>query len=163
MQAEDFLNDNFLKQFKDGKEFMSFMDQMYKRGVEKMLEGELDAHLGYAKHDKQSKATTNSRNGFGEKTVKTEHGELAIKVPRDREATFDPQVLPKRSKLSEGIEKLVVSLYAKGMSNADIEEQLRELYDFRLPTSTISTITARVSEDVLAWQNRPLDPLYMIV
>ncbi len=122
MQAEDFLNDSFLKQFKDGKEFMSFMDQMYKRGVEKMLEGELDAHLGYAKHDKQSKATTNSRNGFGEKTVKTEHGELAIKVPRDREATFDPQVLPKRSKLSEGIEKLVVSLYAKGMSNADIEE-----------------------------------------
>lgn len=163
MQPEDFLNDSFLKQFKDGKELMSFMDQMYKRAVEKMLEGELDAHLGYAKHDKQSKETTNSRNGFGEKTVKTEHGELAIKVPRDREATFDPQVLPKRSKLSEGIEKLVVSLYAKGMSNADIEEQLRELYDFRLPPSTISTITARVSEDVLVWQNRPLDPLYMIV
>lgn len=163
MKAEDFLNDSFLKQFKDGKEFMSFMDQMYKRGVEKMLEGELDSHLGYEKHDKQSKSTTNSRNGYGAKTVKTEHGELSIKVPRDREASFDPQILPKRSKLSEGIEKLVVSLYAKGMSNSDIEEQLRELYDFRLPPSTISTITARVSEDVLAWQNRPLDPLYMIV
>lgn len=163
MRTEDFLDDNFLKQFKDGKEFMSFMDQMYKRGVEKMLEGELDSHLGYARHDKQSKTTSNSRNGYGEKTVKTEHGELSIKVPRDREASFEPQVLPKRSKLSEGIEKLVVSLYAKGMSNSDIEEQLRELYDFRLPPSTISTITARVSEDVLAWQNRPLDPLYMIV
>ena len=163
MNAEDFLDDTFLKQFKDGKEFMSFMDQMYKRGVEKMLEGELDSHLGYEKHDKQSKSTTNSRNGYGEKTVKTEHGELAIKVPRDREASFEPQILPKRSKLSEGIEKLVISLYAKGMSNSDIEEQLRELYDFRLPPSTISTITARVSEDVLAWQNRPLDPLYMIV
>lgn len=163
MKAEEFLNDDFLKQFKDGKEFMSFMDQMYKRGVEKMLEGELDAHLGYEKHDKHSKNTTNSRNGYGEKTVKTEHGELAIKVPRDRESSFEPQILPKRSKLSEGIEKLVVSLYAKGMSNSDIEEQLRELYDFRLPPSTISTITARVSDDVLAWQNRPLDPLYMIV
>lgn len=163
MRTEDFLDENFLKQFKDGKEFMSFMDQMYKRGVEKMLEGELDSHLGYARHDKQSKTTSNSRNGYGEKTVKTEHGELSIKVPRDREASFEPQVLPKRSKLSEGIEKLVVSLYAKGMSNSDIEEQLRELYDFRLPPSTISTITARVSEDVLAWQNRPLDPLYMIV
>lgn len=163
MKAEDFLDDNFLKQFKGGKDFMSFMDQMYKRGVEKMLEGELDSHLGYQKHDKHTKDTTNSRNGYGEKTVKTEHGELSIKVPRDREASFDPQILPKRSKLSEGIEKLVISLYAKGMSNSDIEEQLRELYDFRLPPSTISTITARVSEDVLTWQNRPLDPLYMIV
>lgn len=163
MKAEDLLDDNFLKQFKDGKDFMSFMDQMYKRGVEKMLEGELDSHLGYQKHDKQAKDTSNSRNGYGEKTVKTEHGELSIKVPRDREASFEPQILPKRSKLSEGIEKLVISLYAKGMSNSDIEEQLRELYDFRLPPSTISTITARVSEDVLTWQNRPLDPLYMIV
>lgn len=163
MQAEDFLNDDFLKQFKDGKDFMSFMDQMYKRGVEKMLEGELDSHLGYVKHDKQSKQTDNSRNGYGEKKVKTEHGELDIKVPRDRDSSFDPQILPKRSKLSEGIEKLVVSLYAKGMSNADIEEELRELYDFRLPPSTISTITARVTDDILAWQNRPLDPVYMIV
>ena len=91
MKAEDFLNDSFLKQFKDGKEFMSFMDQMYKRGVEKMLEGELDSHLGYEKHDKQSRSTTNSRNGYGEKTVKTEHGELSIKVPRDREASLSPR------------------------------------------------------------------------
>lgn len=107
-----------------------------------MLEGELDSHLGYVKNDKQSKQTGNSRNGYGDKQVKTEHGELSIKVPRDRDASFDPQILPKRSKLSEGIEKLVVSLYAKGMSNADIEEELLELYGFRLPLSTISTITA---------------------
>jgi putative transposase len=163
MKPEDFLNDAFLKQFKDGKEFMTFMDQIYKRGVEKMLEGELDAHLGYQKHDKLNKSTPNSRNGFTEKSVKTEHGELAIKVPRDRDSSFEPQILPKRSKLSEGIEKLVISLYAKGMSNSDIEEQIRELYDFDLPTSTISTITARVSNDIIAWQNRPLDSLYFIV
>ncbi|NMM50269.1 IS256 family transposase [Marinigracilibium pacificum] len=163
MKPEDFINDAFLKQFKGGKEFMPFMDQMYKRGVEKMLEGELDAHLGYEKHYKQRKNTVNSRNGFTEKAVKTEHGELSIKVPRDRDASFDPQILPKRSKMSEGVEKLVVSLYAKGMSNSDIEEQLRELYDFRLPPSTISTITARVSEDIIAWQHHPLDQLYFIV
>jgi putative transposase len=163
MKPEDFLNEDFLKQFKDGKEFMSFMDQIYKRGVEKMLEGELDAHLGYQKHDKINKNTSNSRNGFTEKSVKTEHGELAIKVPRDRDSSFEPQILPKRSKISEGIEKLVISLYAKGMSNSDIEEQIKELYDFNLPTSTISTITARVSEDIFAWQNRPLDSLYFIV
>jgi putative transposase len=163
MEPEEFLNDAFLKQFKDGKEFMTFMDKIYKRGVEKMLEGELDAHLGYQKHDKLNKSTPNSRNGFTEKSVKTEHGELAIKVPRDRDSSFEPQILPKRSKLSEGIEKLVISLYAKGMSNSDIEEQIRELYDFDLPTSTISTITARVSNDIIAWQNRPLDSLYFIV
>lgn len=163
MKPEDFVNEEFLKKFKDGKEFMDFMDQMYKRGVEKMLEGELDAHLGYEKHEKLRKDTPNARNGYGRKTVKTEHGELDITVPRDRDASFDPQVLPKRSKLSHGIEKLVVSLYAKGMSNADIEEEIRELYDFRLAPSTISTITARVTEDIVAWQNRPLDPQYFIV
>jgi len=81
MQAENFLNDDFLKQFKDGKDFMSFMDQMYKRGVEKMLEGELDSHLGYVKHDKQSKQTDNSRNGYGEKKVKPEHGNWISKSP----------------------------------------------------------------------------------
>jgi len=163
MQAEDFLDEKFLKQFKNGKDFMSFMDDLYKRGVEKMLEGELDSHLGYDKHDKASKQTSNSRNGYGNKKIRTEHGELEIRVPRDRDSSFEPEILPKRSKLSEGIEKLVISLYAKGMSNSDIEDHLRELYDFRIPTSTISTITARVSEDALAWQNRPLDPLYMIV
>lgn len=163
MKAEEFLEGDFLKQFKDGREFMSFIDQLYKRGVEKILEGELDSHLGYSKHDKQPKETTNARNGYGGKTVKTEYGEISVKVPRDRDATFEPEILPKRSKMSEGIENLVVSLYAKGMSNSDIEEQMRELYDFRLPPSTISTITARVSEDILAWQNRPLDALYTIV
>ena len=163
MEPEEFIDDAFLKKFKDGKEFMSFMDKMYKRGVEKMLEGELDAHLGYDKHDKTSKATTNSRNGYSHKSVKTEHGELSVQVPRDRDSSFDPQILPKRSKFSEGIEKVVISLYAKGMSNSDIEEQIREVYDFRLPTSTISLITSRVSEDIIAWQNRPLDSLYFIV
>ena len=163
MEPEEFIDDSFLKKFKDGKEFMSFMDKMYKRGVEKMLEGELDAHLGYDKHDKTSKATTNSRNGYSNKSVKTEHGEFSVQVPRDRDSSFDPQILPKRSKLSEGIEKVVISLYAKGMSNSDIEEQIREVYDFRLPTSTISLITSRVSEDIVVWQNRPLDSLYFIV
>lgn len=71
-------------------------------------------------------------------------------MPRDRDSSFDPQILPKRSNLSEGIEKLVVSLYAMGMSNADVEKELRELYDFRLPPTTISTITARVTDDILA-------------
>ncbi len=163
MQVEDLVNDEFLKQFKDGKEFMSFMDGLYKRGVEKMLEGELDSHLGYLKHDKENKETSNSRNGYSTKQVKTEHGKLEIKVPRDRESSFEPEILPKRSSITEGVEKLVISLYAKGMSNSDIEEQLQEIYGYNIPTSTISVITSRISEDIVEWQNRPLDPLYFIV
>ena len=161
MKKEDFLNDEFLKQFKNSEEFNSFMKTLYKRGVEKMLEGELDSHLGYDKHDK--KKTSNSRNGYGKKTIKTEYGQTEINTPRDREASFEPVVVPKRSHLSQGIENVIISLYAKGMSNADIEEQIAEVYDIEISSSTISNITNRITEDIVAWQNRPLEDVYMIV
>ncbi len=161
MKKEDLLNEDFLKQFKDSEEFGSFMDQLYKRGVEKMLEGELDAHLGYSKH--ASNPSTNARNGYSSKTIKTQHGQTEIKVPRDRDASFQPVIVPKRSQLSQGIENLIVSLYAKGMSNSDIEQQLHEIYDFRVSTSTISNITNKISGDIIAWQNRPLESVYLIV
>jgi len=162
MNKEDLLNSDFLKQFKDSKDFDSFVDELYKRGVETLLEGELEAHLGYAKNQRRTD-DSNSRNGYGTKAIKTEHGNIAINVPRDRDASFEPHVVPKRSRMSLGIENLVVSLYAKGMSNSDIEEQLREIYDFRISTSVISTITDKINTDVLAWQNRPLDSTYLIV
>jgi putative transposase len=161
MNKEDLLKGDFLKQFKNSKEFGSFIDELYSRGVEKMLEGELDAHLGYEKH--QASEADNTRNGFGKKTIKTKHGKAEIQVPRDRKATFDPVLVPKRSQLSEGIETLIISLYAKGMSNSDIEEQLHEIYDFQVSTSTISKITDRITDDIVAWQNRPLDSVYLIV
>jgi len=162
MNKEDLLNSDFLKQFKDSKDFGGFVDELYRRGVETLLEGELEAHLGYAKNQRKTN-DTNTRNGYGTKSVKTEHGNIEINVPRDRDASFEPQVVPKRSRMSLGIESLVISLYAKGMSNSDIEEQLREIYDFRISTSVISTITDRINTDVIAWQNRPLDPTYLIV
>ena len=160
---DELLNSEFLKQFKDGKEFKSFMEQLYVRGVEKMLEGEMDAHLGYEKYSPEGKNTGNSRNGKSSKRIKSEYGESSIEVPRDRESTFEPVIVPKRSGLSEGIEQLVVSLYAKGMSVRDIEEQLREIYKFNLSESTISNITSKVSQDILDWQNKPLNPVYFIV
>ncbi|NOY49396.1 MAG: IS256 family transposase [Chlorobi bacterium] len=162
MNKEDFLNSDFLKQFKDSKDFGGFVDELYKRGVETLLEGELEAHLGYAKNQRRAD-DGNARNGYGSKAIKTEHGNIEINVPRDRDASFEPRVVPKRSRMSLGIENLVVSLYAKGMSNSDIEEQLREIYGFRISTSVISTITDKINADVLAWQNRPLDPTYLIV
>jgi len=162
MKKEEILNSDFLKQFKDSKDFGNFMDELYKRGIEAMLEGELEAHLGYAKHT-QNTQTDNYRNGYGKKKIKTENGELDIKVPRDRKSDFQPQIIPKRSRLSVGIENLIISLYAKGMSNSDIEEELHEIYGFNVSTSTISIVTDKITNDIIAWQNRPLEPVYLIV
>lgn len=161
MKKEDLLNEEFLKQFKNSQEFDSFIDELYTRGVEKMLEGELDAHLGYDKN--QLNDSVNSRNGYGKKNIKTKHGKAEIQVPRDRHSSFEPVLVPKRSQLSVGIENLIVSLYAKGMSNSDIEDQLLEIYNFKVSTSTISKVTDKITDDIVAWQNRPLESVYLIV
>lgn len=161
MKKDDLLNDDFLKQFKTGDELTGFLKEIQKRGIEKMLEGELDGHLDYEKHQKST--GSNARNGYSKKSVKTTFGESEILVPRDREASFNPMIVPKRGNMVDGIENVIVSLYAKGMSNSDIEEQIREVYNFDISTSTISRITEKVSEDIIAWQNRPLEPVYLIV
>jgi len=163
ISKDDILNSEFLKQFKDSKDFSSFMEELYVRGTEKMLEGELDHHLGYEKHSPEGRNSGNSRNGKTSKKLKSKYGEVEIEVPRDRAGTFEPVLVPKRRGLAEGIEELVISLYAKGMSTRDIEEQLREIYGFNLSESTVSTITHRVSEDIAEWQQRPLERLYCIV
>lgn len=161
MKKEDLFNDEFLKQFKTGEELTGFLKQLQKRGIEKMLEGELDGHLGYSKHEQT--INNNARNGFTKKKVKTSFGESEIAVPRDREASFNPILVPKRKSMVDGIENVIVSLYAKGMSTSDIEEQIREVYNFEVSTSTISRITDAITNDIVAWQNRPLEPVYLIV
>ena len=161
MKPEDILNENFLKQFKSGPELTSFLEQLHKRGIEKILEGELDAHLDYEKHQK-SKAN-NLRNGYTKKKLKTTLGETEIQVPRDRDSSFSPMIVKKRESATDGVENVIISLYAKGMSNSDIEEQIRELYDFNISTSTISRITDRITQDIIAWKNRPLEATYLIV
>jgi len=155
------LTDAFLKQLKTGDELNSFLAQLQKRGIEKILEGELDAHLGYNKHEKNNSA--NARNGTSVKKIKTSFGQTAIEVPRDRDASFNPLLIPKRQSMADGLENVIVSLYAKGMSVSDIEEQIREVYNFEVSTSTISRITETVANDIIAWQNRPLEPVYLIV
>ena len=161
MKKEDLFDDDFLKQFKTGDELTGFLKEIQKRGIEKMLEGELDDHLDYDKHQKS--IGINTRNGHSIKKVRTSFGESEISVPRDREASFNPMIVPKRGNMVDGIENVIVSLYAKGMSNSDIEEQIREVYNFDVSTSTISRITDKVSGDIVAWQNRPLEPVYLIV
>lgn len=161
MKKDYFLSEQFLKQFKSAEELNGFLKQIQKRGIEKMLEGELDAHLDYEKHQKRK--GSNSRNGYGKKKVKTSLGQSEIKVPRDRESSFNPMIVPKRGNMVDGVENVIISLYSKGMSNSDIGEQIREVYGFDVSTSTISRITDKVTGDIIAWQNRPLESVYMIV
>ncbi|MEO1487763.1 MAG: IS256 family transposase [Bacteroidota bacterium] len=161
MKNEELFNDEFFKQFKTGDELNGFLKQLQKRGIEKMLEGELDAHLDYGKNERSS--NPNSRNGHSKKKVRTSFGESEITVPRDRDSSFNPMVVPKRGNMVDGIENIIISLYAKGMSVSDIEEQVHEAYGFEVSTSTISRITEKVASDIVAWQNRPLEPVYLIV
>jgi len=161
MDSKDFISDEILKQFKTGDELMSFLTSIQKRGIEKILEGEMDSHLGYKKHDKTG--APNSRNGFSNKKIKTSFGEDNIQVPRDRDGSFSPMLVPKRKGMAEGIENIIISLYSRGMSNSDIENQIRDLYNVEVSTSTISRITNAITEDIVAWQNRPLEDVYLIV
>ncbi|BAV95085.1 transposase [Ichthyobacterium seriolicida] len=145
MKKEDLLKDEFLKQFKTGEDLMSFLKDIQRRGIEKILEGELDSHLDYSKYE-QSK-NTNFRNGYSTKNVRTSLGESKIKVPRDRDSSFNPMLIPKRKNMAEGLENIIISFYFKGMSNSDIEDQIQELYNFDISTSTISRITDRVTNE----------------
>ena len=152
---------DFFKQFKTGQEFTGFMDALFKRGVEELLAGELDAHLGYEKHTNST--GSNKRNGSKSKTIKTTKGSYSIDVPRDRESSFEPKLIPKRKRMIDHIEDVVISFYAKGMSTADISQQINELYGVEISSSTVSNITERVLIDVAEWQQRPLDSTYLVV
>lgn len=153
--------DEILNQFSTGKELNDFLKALQKRGIEKMLEGEFNDHLGYDKHQKSP--ATNVRNGTTKKTIRTSFGESQIRVPRDRDSSFNPMIVPKRQSMVDGLENVILSLYAKGMSNSDIEQQIREVYNFDISRSTISRITDAVTNDIIIWQNRPLEPVYLIV
>lgn len=149
---------NFTKE-----EFRAFFDGLFKEGVQQMLQGEMEEHLGYSKYKKEDKQTRNTRNGSSKKTLKTSRGEVPIDIPRDREATFEPKVVRKHKRMSEEIEDAIVSFYAKGMSTADIEEQISEIYGVEVSSTTVSNVTARMLESVKNWQIRPLEAVYFIV
>ncbi len=161
MKKEDAFIEEFLKQFKNGEELYAFLGQLQKRGVEAILEGEMDNHLGYEKHGESQ--GENTRNGHSRKKLRNQYGETEIQVPRDRKSSFEPMLVPKRKNIADGVENIIISFYAKGMSVSDIEEQIKDLYNFDISTSAISRITERVAQDVTIWQNRPLESVYCIV
>lgn len=157
------IDDNFFKQFKSAEELDTFLHSIFKRGVETMLQAELSDHLGYDKHSPDGINTGNSRNGKNTKLVKTKMGEVSIEVPRDRNGSFEPVLLPKRKRMIDKIENVIISLYAKGMSTRDIEAQVREIYGINVSSSSISNITDNLLIDIEQWQRRPLDDTYLIV
>jgi putative transposase len=157
------LTPEFLKQFKDSGELNSFMEELYARAMEQMLEGEMDGHLGYVKHSPDGINSGNSRNGKSSKKVKTTLGEVELEIPRDRNSTFEPVLIPKRSRKVEAIEDMIISLYARGMTVRDIETQIREVYGYNISDATISNVTAKVQTLVTEWQSRPLSSVYFVV
>jgi len=163
MDKKQFLNKEFLKQFKTETELTNFFKSLHSEALEQILQAEMDVHLGYVKNAKEGDNSGNSRNGLTKKKIKTEYGEHQIEVPRDRNGDFEPVIVPKGKNKSLSVENMVVSLYSKGMSNADIEQQLEELYGFKLSTSAISHITNKVLLHIQEWQTRPLENLYFVV
>src|SRR5437764_12780068 len=131
--------------------------------VEGALEGELDDHLGYGKHAPAGRNGGNSRNGHRAKTVLTDTGALEITVPRDRDASFEPKIVAKRQRRLTGIDDMVVSLSAKGLTHGEICAHLAEVYGAEVSKQTITTITDRVMDGMAEWQSRPLDAVYAVV
>jgi len=132
------------------------LDDLKKALAERALNAEMDHHLS-------SDADGNSRNGYGRKTVTTDTGRIELEIPRDRQATFDPQLIAKYQRRFPGFDQKVIALYARGMSTREIQAHLRELYGVEIPPELVSAVTDAVLEEVAAWQNRPLEASYAIV
>ena len=127
---------------------------------EAMLQGEMNSHLGYTNNDHGAKQTTNRRNGYASKKIKTSGGEIDIKVPRDRESSFNPKLIPKRQKDVSEIENKVIAMYARGMSQRDISATIEDIYGFEISHEVISQITDSVLEELEKWQTRTLKKMY---
>jgi len=132
-----------------------------KEVIQTASQEELTSHLGYDKH--QESNNTNNRNGYNEKTIKSKYGNIDVSIPRDRESSFEPQLVKKREILLDGSEDMIISLYTKGMSVRDIQLHLDDLYGYELSTTTISNITEKIIEKANEWQSRPLDAIYPII
>jgi putative transposase len=142
----------------------SMLGELVRAVLERALESELTAHLGYGRHDPAGHRSGNSRNGSIAKTVQTGVGPVPLQVPRDRAGTFEPLLIPKRSgRIAGGLDDMIISLYAHGMSVRDILHHLEQVYGTQLSHETVSRITDAVLEEVRAWQARPLDPVYAVV
>ena len=160
------LADSLLTNYKKPEDLIGengLLKQLTKMLVERALETEMAEHLGHDKSDPVTNVTGNARNGHSAKTLKGEFGELPLDIPRDRQGAFEPQLIGKHQTRWAGFDDKIVSLYARGMTVREIQGHLTEMYGTEVSPSLISAVTDAVSEEVKAWQARPLDPLYPIL
>lgn len=139
------------------------LKRLFAGTIEQMLEAEMEEHLGYEKHSAEGNNSGNSRNGYGKKTITSDYGECEIAVPRDRNGEFRPQVIEKRQTRTDEIEQKIMAMYAKGMSQRDIEDTIWEIYGADVSQGMISRITDKILPEVNEWQNRPLASVYPVI
>jgi len=151
------------KEFKSEQDVADFSRMLKKMAVEAALGAEMEAHLGYEKHDARGRGTGNSRNGYSRKTLKGDHGTVEIDTPRDRNGSFEPQLVRKGQTRLTQFDDQILALYAKGMSTRDIVATFQEMYGAEVSPALISRVTDAVLDQVMEWQSRPLDDLYPIV
>ena len=166
MAIKDELLDKLLEGYEKPEDLLGedgIFQELKKALVEKALGAELTHHLGYEKGEKPDRKVGNSRNGHGKKKVKGHDGEMEIAVPRDREGSFEPQLIKKGQRRFEGFDDKIISMYARGMTVREIQGHLKELYGVEVSPDLISKVTDAVLEEVREWQNRPLDPVYPLV
>jgi putative transposase len=166
MTVSNELIDSLLADYKKPEDLIGengLLKQLTKRLVERALQAEMAQHLGHAKNDSVANASGNTRNGKSRKTLKGEFGELCIEIPRDRHASFEPQIVPKHQSRWDGFDQKILSLYARGMTVREIQSHLQEMYGAEVSPTLICSVTEAVMADAQAWQNRPLDALYPIV
>lgn len=140
-----------------------YLKEGFKDILQELMEAEMDATLGYGKNKKGDVISTNKRNGYSTKTLKSQYGEFPIEIPRDRNGEFEPKLIPKYQRDISGIEEKVISLYARGMSTRDIHDQLQDLYGIELSAEMVSKITDKLLPEIKEWQSRPLNPVYPFV
>src|SRR3954468_11114198 len=160
------LLDELLKDYQKPDDLLGqdgLLQQLTKALVERALDGELTHHLGYEKHSSEGDNSGNSRNGTTPKTMKGKRGQVQIDVPRDRTSEFEPQLVRKGQTRFDGLDENIISLYARGMTQREIQGHLQEIYGVEVSPSLISTVTDAVLDEVRAWQSRPLDAVYPIL
>jgi putative transposase len=165
-KTQEQLIDELIKEYQGPASFWGetgLFAQLKKKIIERTLNAEMDQHLGYTKHDPKGHHSGNSRNGKGKKTIVVDSEPVELEPPRDRNGSFEPQLIPKRQKYFEGFDDKILAMYARGMSVRDIQSCLLDMYQVDVSEGLISQATEGIMEEVKAWQNRPLDPVYPIL
>jgi len=166
MEFPDELIDQLLGDYRGPEDLTGpdgLINRLRKRLIERAAGAELQAHLGYPPGGEPPEGQPNRRNGLTAKTLRTVDGPVTVELPRDRDGSFEPQIVPKHSRSFDGFDEQILALYAGGLSTRDIQRHLRELYDVSVSEGLISDVTASIEADVRAWQSRPLEELYVVV